>query len=53
MKNAFAIAILGAVTALPLIAQQQPPAFKTPRVSPKQVLTQTVGLSAAQEKVRA
>ena len=45
MKNVFAIAILGAVTALPLIAQPQPPAFKTPRVSPKQVLTQTVGLT--------
>lgn len=45
MKNAFAIAILGAATALPLFAQQQPPAFKTPRVSPKQVLTQTVGLT--------
>ena len=45
MKNAFAIAILSAVAALPLIAQQPAPAFKTPRVSPKQVLTQTVGLS--------
>ena len=45
MRNVFAIAMLSAATALPLFAQQPPPAFKMPRVSPKQVLTQTVGLT--------
>ena len=45
MKNAVAIALLSAVAVLPLAAQQPAPAFKTPRVSPKQVLTQTVGLT--------
>ena len=44
MRNALAVAFLSAATALPMLAQQGP-AFKTPRVSPRQVLTQTVGLT--------
>ena len=45
MKNAFAIAMLSAATALPMFAQTAAPAFKTPRASPRQVLMQTVGLT--------
>lgn len=45
MRNALAVAFLSAATALPMLAQQAGPAFKTPRVSPRQVLTQTVGLT--------
>lgn len=37
--------VFAALAALPLVAQQQPPALKTPRVSQHAVVTQTVGLT--------